>query len=312
LSVPPEPHPLDYDWRFTHATVQWLAELAPQHGETLILGAPTVARFLQASKRDVFLVDRQPLQGVSNHWARDAATFALPNRAFAGAIIDPPWYPQYWRLWVTWVARSVGVDRDIFVSIWPSETRPNAALEINAIDQWLSGWAEIESVPFPMRYETPIFEQAAISAAGNKKFTASPGRGRLLRIHVKRLPPAEPPPVQHPTWLRFTINDYQLALRLGPGFADVPSMRRLSKTQDWIWPFVSKRAPERDLIDLWSSRNEVAIITSSSTLAKSIRMAIKATTVEEFERALLNWPGLLEWQIPRPPYRRVLEWHHPQ
>jgi hypothetical protein len=312
LSGPPEPHPLDYDWRFTHDTVQWLAELAPQHGETLILGAPSVARFLQASKRDVILVDRQPLQGVTKHLARDAATFALPTRAFARAIVDPPWYPHHWRLWTAWVARSIGMDRDIFVSIWPSETRPRAASEINAIDQWLSGWAEIESVPFPVRYETPIFEQAAISASGDGKLTASPGVGRLLRVHVKRLPPAERPLDQHPTWLRFTVNDYQLALRLDPAFAEVPSMRRLAKAHDWIWPFVSERAPERDLIDLWSSRNEVAIVSSSSALAGSIRTAIKAMTVEEFDKALVNFPGLLEWQIPRPPYRRVLEWYHPQ
>jgi hypothetical protein len=312
VSVPPEPHPLDYDWRFTHDTVQLLAKLAPQQGETLILGAPSVARFLEASGRQVILVDRQPLQGVTKHLARDAATFALSPSVFAGAIVDPPWYPNRWRLWTAWVARSVGIDRDIFVSIWPADTRPSAASEIDSINQWLLNWSEIESLPFPVRYDTPIFERAAISASEDKNLAISPGVGSLLRVRVKRLPPAEGPIEQDPTWLRFIINDYQLALRREPTFGKIPSIHRLRKAHDWTWPFVSERAPERQLISLWSSRNEVAGVSSSSALVASIRTAIKSTTVEQFEKALIKFPSLLDWQIPRPPYRRVLEWSHPQ
>jgi hypothetical protein len=292
--------------------VQRIAELAPHRGEVLILGAPSVARSLQGSNRTVFLVDRQPIQGVAKHLARDAATFPLPPRSFSGALIDPPWYPHHWRLWTAWVARSIGMGRDIFVSIWPLETRPSAASEINAIHDWLSGWAEIERVPFPVRYETPIFEQAAVSASGDSRLRASPGVGRLLRVHVQRLPAVERPLDQDPSWLRFTINDYQLALRLERNISAPPQMLRVANANEWIWPSVSRRAAKRDLIDLWSSRNEVAIVRGPNVLAAAIRTAIKAATVEQFENALVKFPGLLEWQIPRPPYRRVLEWHHPQ
>lgn len=314
MSRSPEPHPLDYDWRFTNDTVEYLAKLAPQHGETLILGAPSVARFLQGSGQHVTLVDRQPLQGVANQIARDPATFDLPSRGFAAAILDPPWYPNCWRLWIAWVARTIGLDRDILASIWPAETRPSAESELARIYQWLLGWSEVERLPSVVRYQTPIFEQAAICASRDKRLAASPGVGHLLRIRATNIPPPEPPVEQRSTWRRFVINDYQLALRCEPSTGDAPSIRRLGEAQHWVWPFVSERAPERNLIGLWSSRNEVAVVSGSSTLASWITAAIKSTTAEQFEKTLERFGALalLEWQMPRPPYWRILEWHHPQ
>jgi hypothetical protein len=309
----PEPHPLDYDWRFENATVQALGAMIPRLGRMLIVGAPSVARFLQTLDRDMILVDRQPLQGIANHLVREAATFDLPNEPFAAAIIDPPWYPDKWRLWTTWVARAIGLGRDLFVSLWPSEARPNALLEINEIGAWLSDWAEIEWLGVSARYETPIFEQAAISASKDGMLAISPRVGRLLRLRVRRLPPPAQPSEPASTRLRFVIDDYQLGLRLGPGLGGSSSIRALTNKEKWIWPFVSERAPERGLIDLWSSRNEVASVGSPRGLAAAIRTALKkGDRKKDFERALMDFPELLEWQIPRPPHRRILEWHHRQ
>jgi hypothetical protein len=183
-------------------------------------------------------------------------------------------------------------------------------LEITALNAWLSEWAEIESIQLSVRYDVPIFEEAAISASRDKKLAISPRVGHLLRLRVKRLPRPEQPVEQRDTWLRFVVDDYQLALRLVPDLGKVPAISALKDTERWIWPFVSERAPERNLIDLWSSRNEVATVSSSRDLATAIHTALKAEREEQFESALRDFPALLEWQIPRPPHRRILEWHH--
>jgi hypothetical protein len=112
--------------------------------------------------------------------------------------------------------------------------------------------------------------------------------------------------------LRFAVDGYQLALRLGADSDDAPTIQALKNAERWIWPFISERAPERSLIDLWSSRNEVARVSNSRNLAAAIRTALKAERKEEFERALRDFPSLLEWQIPHPPHGRILEWHHQQ
>jgi hypothetical protein len=308
----PEPHPLDYDWRFEQNTVQALTDIVPATGRVLIVGAPSVARRVEMSERDVVLVDRQPLQGVANQYVREVASFTIPEESFAAAIVDPPWYPDTWRLWTAWTARFVRPNGELFVSIWPSDTRPHAADEISAIEAWASTWAKIETAALCLNYQIPVFEQAATAVADDKALAHSPRQGSLLRLRIKSVPTLNHGMQARTTWRRFVFNDYQLALRVGPTSNELPTLRALSRAKGWIWPYVSNRAPNRESIDLWSSHNEVAAITNSFEVATAIRNAAHTQTAEEFERVLMRVPSLLQWQIPRPPYRRILEWHHQQ
>jgi hypothetical protein len=111
----------------------------------------------------VLLVDRQPVQGVSNHLVGEAGTVVLPRLEFSGAVIDPPWYPAVWRKWTAWAASAVGADCEVIVSIWPEDTRPSAAIELSLLRDWLSQWADFEKLDFASRYDTPQFEQIAHS-----------------------------------------------------------------------------------------------------------------------------------------------------
>src|ERR1043165_2860408 len=43
----PEPHPLDFDWRFTPKTARQLADLIAVYQSCLCVGAPTVALLLE-------------------------------------------------------------------------------------------------------------------------------------------------------------------------------------------------------------------------------------------------------------------------
>lgn len=178
--------------------------------------------------------------------------------------------------------------------------------------KWVRSWAEVQTLSLVTRYARPMFELAALRVSENGLLAASPGEGRLLRLQVR-----ERPQIPHPTstgkpWLRFVLNDYQLAVCLAePDRTSLP-MRKHPNAKGWIWPFVSKRAPGRSTINLWSSRNEVAIVENPQLLANALRLALKAPDPRSFEAGLVGYEGLLEWEIPRPPYRRMFEWQHLQ
>jgi hypothetical protein len=307
-----EPHPLDSDWRFSQATIQRLLTIIPKSDPLLLIGTPSLARALEGSHRKVLLVDRQPVQGVSNHLAVEAGTVVLPRLEFSGAVIDPPWYPAAWRKWTAWAASAVGAGCEVTVSIWPEDTRPSAAIELSLLRDWLSQWADFEKLDFESRYDTPQFERIAHSVETPQSMGFSPRHGSLFRFRKRKEAPQEFFPLEKHRWLRFLLNDYQLALRLGDSTDPGPGLHQVEGSNGWIWPFVSNRAPGRSSIDLWSSRNEVAKVHDPIMLAQVIKAALKSETKQRFDNALIHFPELLEWQIPRPPYERVAQWEHRQ
>jgi len=85
-ATPPSPHPLDFDWRYDRETALSLVTLLRDRGPTLAIGAPTVARLMQADGYDITLVDRQPLQGVRDHVVAEATEFVEKVRSAAAMV----------------------------------------------------------------------------------------------------------------------------------------------------------------------------------------------------------------------------------
>src|SRR5437899_2262010 len=105
-----EPHPLDYDWRFTAETTARLANLIPRRSTCLAMGTPSVAQYLEQMGEDVTLVDRQPLQLVTRHRMLDPCTDPPIEPFFSSVILDPPWYPKVFVRWLCWAANATSSD----------------------------------------------------------------------------------------------------------------------------------------------------------------------------------------------------------
>ncbi len=211
LFNPPEPHPLDYDWRFTRQSVLSLCNMLPDAGAILAVGTPSVARHLQSMLRPVTLVDRQPYQGVEDHWRIEPGSTPTDRKHFLAGIIDPPWYPLEFCRWTAWTAQQIGIDGMIVASIWPEGTRPGDADEFQTVISWLASWSDARLLDLMVYYERPLFEKAASRVAGTEPLSASPGVGRLLSIRVRDIPLVPPTSGKRFEWKRFVLNDYQLA-----------------------------------------------------------------------------------------------------
>lgn len=303
------PHPLDFDWRFDAPTIAKLCALVRARN-VLALGAPSVARCIEASGGRVLLVDRQPVQNVRNHLVADVLTLDMPEGGFDIAIADAPWYPRDLVDWVSVGARAVGAGGQVLMSIWPPETRPTAADDLSRVMAEFRDWADATLLPIELTYEAPPFELVAMSISKNEPLARSPRHGRLVRLEVRRQPQAPTRRARPALWHRFFLDGYQLAVRLG-----VPNAQSLvaphPEAKEWLWPFVSARAPGRDQIGIWSSAGEVAQVGDPKHLISVLQKALAAWDAPAFETSLVAVPELIAWKIPRPPYQRALEWQHP-
>jgi hypothetical protein len=304
-TAPPSAHPLDSDWRFTDQSVEKVIDLLPKHGRILTVGTPSVARRLEELDYDVLLIDRQPLQGVRNHLALQVGE-RIAGRGFGKfAVIDPPWYLTDMKTWLRWTANLLGARSEIIVPSWPTFTRPHAVSEWQELVDDVRDWATIRPVGISVNYQVPNFERNA-EMFGVSEMSTSPRKGDLYHLYVHSVPDFNFEPVIK-TWQRFVLNDYQLAVSLERKEEAISSFY-IPGANGRYWPFVSRRAPNRDLISIWSSDNEVGCIEDSKIYCSGIRRAILKPDAESFDHNMQNFRSIQGWNFPRPPYWRICEW----
>lgn len=277
----PEPSPVDYEWRFTFETAQSIATIALGFGQrVLCLGTPTVFRSLFLRGTDTDLVDRNPLivRALSSvpteriHIA-DISNYSLDSeRSFDVIVMDPPWYPDHVRHWLSIASEVVSDEGTIIFTLFPELTRPGAELERAVL---LSGLAKIgtyEVSPGSVSYVTPLFERETLSALGVPPLpqwrTAD-----LVTLRVSptrdRLEPTAPP--SEFEWEHFLFGTQVVAIKRV--LSDTKPITVASPYDDraFLLRSVSSRDPVRSTIGLWTSRNRVARLTGNARIAQFLR-----------------------------------------
>lgn len=298
----PDPHPLDYDWRFTNETADYIASLCKSE-PVLAIGVPTVAIKLDDQNRNVTLVDWHPIQVAKQHLHIDVNISPPIKSNYKNVVMDPPWYLDIYYRWLSWAANSAGKDSIILLSIWPDSTRPNAIKEKEDLFTWVKNWGEIRIYENCLSYETPAFEKHTLI----KELEEKTRKGDLVIIKINSVPILLDFEPAGDTWHRYIFNDYQIAVKEnrtideGNGF----SIKKIENANGWIWPYVSKRALGREKIDLWSSDNEVGTVENSLELIKLLDHLMKTNITEKKPS---TFEKLSEWDIPTPPYKRTMKW----
>jgi hypothetical protein len=268
----PEPHPLDFDWRFTAETQGRLQELLHNRSSVLLLGTPSLRD--QADTR--VLVDRHPLAtSNSSHIAIDLRRSApsIASRRFSAVVLDPPWYPADLEAWLAFAFGRVERRSIVAFTLWPEATRPDAAAERARTLRAVAPFGGVKLLPGFVRYMTPRFEAEAMRAEG--RFPLPAWRmGDLVVVTIEKRTRFEstvhfPQPPRR-LWQRYVLGRQQIAVRVADESRTVPLLGRVPGLATWTLGSVSRRHPCRDHVQLWTSRNWVARLENASAFVRAL------------------------------------------
>lgn len=299
-----EPHPLDFDWRFTDDCCRNLAKRVFAES-VLACGVPSIVEELNAQGCSALLVDRNPFCA-DRVIQRDISRDPILDLSFPVVVMDPPWYPEVLDRWLTWAAQHLPVTGGkIWTTIWPTNTRPAAEQERKLLIDQISRWADVKVHSDAVTYNVPAFELAARKVENDFSSISPWWTGDLLEINVKSIPKLAPSLGHQESWIRFLLNNYQLALRIKPYQAGYLKVNQHPLAQGWIWRSVSRRAEGREYIDLWSSHNEVGIVINAPKLKNLLSGAIMEGVPLKSEVT-----DIAGWTIPNPPFYTNATWMH--
>lgn len=281
----PPPHPLDYDWRFDEGTANRLAnDLIANSGSSLpvvLLGAPSVFVTISqtVSTPPCILLDRcaKRILALNPHLptqlelvSHDLLSPDLwkSNRKGNVALADPPWYVEHYVGYLANASLSVVLNGQVFLSLFPLTTRPDAPSERDSIITMASsmGLALERLSPGALLYLTPDFERASLQAAGQYDLL-SWRRGdlavfrkvaavdefvlsQMVREAVKIAP-------DDGDWHEFVLPNLDIVKIRGPLTDACESPSIFSLLPDDTLPTVSRRFPVRQKADLWLSDNRI-------------------------------------------------------
>ncbi len=269
----PEPHPIDYEWRYTRSTADAVAAYAQAlPGDIACVGTPTVFWRLLHSGINATLFDRNAdvLQSVGSAPKHNivqcdllASSWAPPTvGAFGVVILDPPWYSDHTRLWIARALHLVRPGGRLLVTLFPELVRPSAHTERLELLELMESIGRVSTLPFPALYATPRFEKETLDALG----FAGLGQwrsGDLLEVAINANPPAIGAGTpSESTWDRVQLGTQVVAVRrdvpkLGPSDSKAQPLKVSPVMRDgsYLLKSVSARDATRCDIYLWTSRN---------------------------------------------------------
>jgi hypothetical protein len=279
----PEPHPLDFDWRFSqNALLNLQKEIrATPDDRIAVLGAPTLFMKLVDSGLNTHLFDKNPhviqhlkSSGYASLTQCDLFKYSGHSAQFEWAIADPPWYLEHYRTFLA-VSRNLLVPEGrLFLSVLPRLTRPSAASDRLQIitDASDLGFDLIEIKPAALHYLSPAFEMEALRAEGLMLDNWRSGdlfsfilRSRTIRESTTSLTMSDE------DWDTIQLGKTTIRIKQEqPLVAASFDYQPASPSGDIRLRSVSRRSPVRSRINVWSSRNIALQVSKSVVLAESL------------------------------------------
>jgi hypothetical protein len=297
----PEPHPLDYDWRFTPDTARRLAlrvvSETPGAGHIALFGVPTlfdaIARcrsdcrvtLFDGSEELVRYVSAQPRRGGLVCRCVDLTLTPEAAGELADVVVcDPPWYVEYYTAFLAHASMIGKIGTPLFISLLPLCTRPDCdrdRQEILRIADRL-GLAPYALEPGVLLYDTPPFERQSLMREGIPVIEHW-RRGDLLILRKVSaateqdirwaLERTEPIRDERQQWQEVLIGTKKVKLRrTADGDSGRPELLRIER--DDVLPTVSRRYPGRRNVDLWLWDNRVFKVANRGAFWEALRIAV--------------------------------------
>jgi hypothetical protein len=270
----PVPHPLDFDWRFSEASVRHLLDyvknLSQPNEQVVLLGTPTILRAaLEAHmERDFVLLEANDaiLQSFSSSAPGvrllrcDLSLDRLPSLSAQLVLADPPWYEDYERAFLWAASYLCGKGSVVLLSQPPLGIRPGIEEEWSRTIQW-AGQIGLTLRDFQqgvLGYTSPPFEHNAFRAVKRPDWGSEWRKGDLAIFERTHECTASRPRSWSlfQSWVEHELRGVRWRIRreTSKTFADP---RLVSVLPGDVLPSVSRRDGRRDLAEVWTSGNRI-------------------------------------------------------
>ena len=284
----PQPHPLNYDWRFTEDTRDFLvASLSDLNPHSIgLLGCPSLLRPLLRRGLPSTLFDRNKALKSTLTEAEQARFHCVDLSAplghsfeFSVVVADPPWYVDQYAAFFARMREVLQTGGVAFVSMLPRLTRPGAGADRKVVvERAYDLGFDVQSVlPNALGYITPPFEEAALAAEGLRlprwrrgdlyRFVKT--EGAVRRASSEPQEAASIPAV----WTTFAFGVESVAVRCGAGKGDQFSFVGSSLSGANVFRSVSRRSIARQYSNVWSSRNHVLTATRTDCICRLLELS---------------------------------------
>ncbi|MEY9357730.1 hypothetical protein ABH994_000451 [Bradyrhizobium yuanmingense] len=304
----PEPSPVDYDWRFDGSTARFLAKalVERRYQDVLCVGTPTVYGAVRATGRNAFLIDRNPLLArtlpkgtflVKEISADDKLT-GYVDRSFDAAVVDPPWYPEAYELWLARTLPLLRPGADVFLVVFRRFVRPRAEQERMELLKRLETIGRVSQVLTEIVYSTPPFEQQVLRHLQLPRLP-SWRAADLFRITLR--PDADLSVFKTTSWAvdkwdRFDFGDQVVAVR------DIPNdwgPIQVSSDLSVEVRSVSQRDPVRARYTVWTSRSRAAVVRGTRRLSAILANPSATAADQQDLKVACELSRRLDFQIRR-------------
>lgn len=294
-----ELHPLYYEWYFTEATAQKLAEHIPPEGNALLIGAPTVAAVLARAHRWVDLIDKSPFVPARFPDLRDARVRTLGIEQVRPGfdhpdfiLMDAPWYYTDLRDWLLYAHGLAHPGTDILFSLPPINVREAVEAERSRVLELARSIGSVTVEEAVLTYETPLFEREALRASGIEGL-GDWRSGDLVTIRVSR-PEHRIRAVQRRArgarirretkWWTHRVGPQVIKLRVRRTHVSPQTVMPIDGCPGNVLTSVSRRDPRRPKIGLWTSRNRVASIGRPADIRRLLNALERGATFDDAVR----------------------------
>ena len=307
----PEPHPLDFDWRFSRRTLELLDQRIAglECARVAVLGAPTLFKFLVDHAKAAHLFDRN--EQIVHYLTRvgykavtrcDLFRFS-PRSRFSCVVADPPWYLDHYRAFTEGARRLLAPKGKLLLSVLPRLTRPCAELDRSEILRFASerGFDLVGTEPASLQYLSPPFEMEALKSEGLSVSTWRSGdlyTFVLTKRHVPeyRVDYSE----EHKLWRTWSVGRSVVKVKWdgthGRGRFD---FQTVSGAGGMRLRSVSRRSPLRSKINLWTSRNIALHVSRPDLVCAALELLLEGHQCEDIAKGLMNAEQLSEPEVER-------------
>lgn len=274
------PHPLDYHWKFSQETCSYLLNRAydlTNPGNVIgLIGAPSLLEKPHDffNEREIISIDKNPLDDYSrkfvrcSSYTRDLLIESIPEISANLIIIDPPWYPEYYKSFLWAASKACTTNGHILLSVPLEGIRPGIKEELRDIFDFArnAGFSCIGYEKKTITYDMPQFERNALIAAGLGNISIDWRTADLaIFTKTKQISITRPIFEKKEKWFEIILNSIEIRVK-EKDFLEFKDPTPIPLVDGEILPSVSRRDSRRNLVDVWTSGNRVYLCQGTNIL----------------------------------------------